>query len=419
MKQKKRDGWYIRKSLPHFDFPLNFNDAYELVTDRSKIASHSFWPFIGYSDKKRRFRKINKEVKISSKVRPIRYCSHVDGYIYSYYCGMLNEAYELYIRETKISPTVIAYRKGIGNNIRFARQAFDEIRRRRRSCVICLDLKSFFDNIDHKILKRNLKLVLGVDLLPMDWYKIFRSLTQYSWVEYEVLIQLLDIDTANPPRRFCDATTFREKVKCDKNSILQTNRSGTGIPQGSPLSAALSNVYMLGFDRALANYADQKGAYYRRYADDILIICAPYQGKRFFNKINKELRHLGSTICVSEDKTEIAVFCKSGKNLVSDRPITYLGFKFDGRRVLFRDRTISRYYRRMTYVVRRIARPDLVKRGAKIYKRTLLRQFSHLGHSNFYSYTRRAAREFGGRSLRRQLRRHVSILMRKVKSRGR
>jgi len=47
-----------------------------------------------------------------------------------------------------------------------------------------------------------------------------------------------------------------------------------GIPQGSPMSAVLSNIYMIDFDKRLNQLAIQKGFLYKRYCDDILIVCA-------------------------------------------------------------------------------------------------------------------------------------------------
>src|ERR1700694_1036304 len=75
-----------------------------------------------------------------------------------------------------------------------AKAAFDEIDRRNSCCVIALDINSFFDSIDHKVLKQNLCEILGEDRLPLDWFKVYKSMTQFSWVELSDLAERLDFD---------------------------------------------------------------------------------------------------------------------------------------------------------------------------------------------------------------------------------
>jgi len=53
----RQDGWYIKKLFPHFDLPLNFEDAKAIAADSTSVSSKSFWPFIGFVDKKRKFKK--------------------------------------------------------------------------------------------------------------------------------------------------------------------------------------------------------------------------------------------------------------------------------------------------------------------------------------------------------------------------
>lgn len=53
--------------------------------------------------------------------------------------------------------------------------------------VLCFDITGFFDNLDHAILKRRLKELLGVTELPPDWYAVFRHVTRFSRVERRAL----------------------------------------------------------------------------------------------------------------------------------------------------------------------------------------------------------------------------------------
>ena len=188
----RQDGWYIKKSFPHFDLPLNFEDAKTIVTDPARVSAKSFWPFIGFVDQKRKFKKIDDKVVVKVKSRPLRYCSHHDGYIHSFYAAQLAAKYETCIKAEKFDKSVIGYRQNVGTNVHMAKAAFDEIRKRGDCVVIALDIESFFDSINHGILKANLQSILGVSRLPTDWFKVFRSMTQYSWVDIESLAGRLE-----------------------------------------------------------------------------------------------------------------------------------------------------------------------------------------------------------------------------------
>ena len=117
----REGGWYIKKPFAHFDQPLTFEIALDRVSDPIKVASRSFWPLIGFTDEKRRFRKEAGVAVVDVKKRPLRYCSHHDGYVHSYYALSLTPKYEKLLRDYKISDLVLAYRKGRGTNIDMAK----------------------------------------------------------------------------------------------------------------------------------------------------------------------------------------------------------------------------------------------------------------------------------------------------------
>ncbi len=126
MKRTKIDGWYSRKTYPHFDNPLPFEEAKALVSDPETISQHAFLPFIGFTDTQRRFRP-KEAAKYKNKERELRYCSHRDGYIHAFYAKRLQEAYETFLSAAPFERSVLGYRAGLGTNIHMAAHAFDEI----------------------------------------------------------------------------------------------------------------------------------------------------------------------------------------------------------------------------------------------------------------------------------------------------
>lgn len=59
--------------------------------------------------------------------------------------------------------------------------------------VIAFDIKGFFDNLDHTILKNSWRHALGLqenELLPKDHYNVFKAITKFSHVELEKIFDL-------------------------------------------------------------------------------------------------------------------------------------------------------------------------------------------------------------------------------------
>jgi hypothetical protein len=63
------------------------------------------------------------------------------------------------------------------SNIEFAKEIFDWISQIRECNVLTIDLSSFFDTLDHGILKEQWQRVNGVPCLSKDHYIVFKSLT--------------------------------------------------------------------------------------------------------------------------------------------------------------------------------------------------------------------------------------------------
>ena len=60
--------------------------------------------------------------------------------------------------------------------------------------AIALDIKGYFDNINHSKLKEMWCKVIDESDLPIDQYKVFRSLTKYSYVNYSSFLKHFDIN---------------------------------------------------------------------------------------------------------------------------------------------------------------------------------------------------------------------------------
>lgn len=418
MKRPKQDGWYVRKSFPHLDLPLAFTQAREMVTHPERVARHSFLPFLGYTDTKRRF-KPKLPQKYVNKNRDIKYCSHKDGYVHSYYALQLSEKYEEFLRQSDFGKAVIGYRAGLGTNVHMAKNAFNEIKRRGNCTVLAIDISDFFPSIDHQTLLKNLKTLIGCARLPDDWFAVFKSMTKFSWVELDELISVLGLDRKELPKPLCDIETLR-KLRGTVPNLIKKNRQNFGIPQGSPISALFSNIFMIDFDEYAYHLVSSVGGYYRRYSDDIFVVCDHDHAEQIQSALQAKIAELGTAISINSEKTEKSKFGLSPSgDLQCDQPVNYLGFSFDGVSVRLRPSTLSRYYRRMTYAARGVSRAAKDnKLDRRPYKRKLYRQFTHLGRSNFYTYARRAAVVLEDETPRRQLRRHFTVLTRKIRRHG-
>jgi RNA-directed DNA polymerase len=416
MKSKK---WYKSKNYPHFDTALSYDAAEKYVSDVSKIEKHSFLPFISKTIK---FRQMNRDTKKDrQKERPIKYASHVDGYIFSYYAYILSLHYENFLKHNGIDSVVLAYRSGIGNNIVFAKAAFDHIERFGNCIAYGFDISGFFDSLDHTHLKKMWKLILNVDVLPKDHFAVFRAITKYAYVDLAKCYERLGFteaeikrkirqqtsnrrthNTSRLQRMVCSIEDFRNKIK-GKNrqypTLINQNNLGVGIPQGSPISALLANVYMIPFDIQMQKFAMELGCIYRRYSDDILVICPPKLEDKIQKLVIRELAKLGNQLLINENKTLISHFQQDENNTISlksKKPFQYLGFTYDGQRRIMRSQTLSRYWRKMKSAARQLKKKATIARkngrNDKFFLRKFYRKYTHLGKTNFISYAKRSAK---------------------------
>jgi hypothetical protein len=112
---------------------------------------------------------------------------------------------------------------------------------------------------------------------------------------------------------------------------VQTNPDRKGIPQGSPISALLSNIYMMEFDEQISKYVKAYGGSYLRYCDDILLILPGSKESEAIRVVGEKVKEI--RLEIQESKTEVCRFGNSINGYRADRPLQYLGFIFDGQNI--------------------------------------------------------------------------------------
>lgn len=336
------------KGYTHFDLRTHYTDYQDKVSNLQWVEKHSFYPFIHCQLDKSKF---TDEKILKEKHREIYYSSHIDSYIYQYYGSELNDLYNNYAKQAGINKVAIAYRncwKG-KCNIHFAKEVFEFIAKQKVAYIFVADLTNFFDTLDYKYLKQQIKKVMGVSSLDDAHYAIYKSLTNFAYVDYE------DIEKVKNERRkelkneerFFSAEEFRK----NRVDLVKTNQKQKGIPQGSSISSVYANAYMIDFDRELNSYVTIRGGLYRRYCDDIILVVPVTDDKKeICNNIYNfvmELRNRVPNLDINEEKTEQYII-KDGtiylKDISKKAEVSYLGFEFDGKQVRIRDKSVFKYY---------------------------------------------------------------------------
>ena len=408
----------------HFDRPFFGDVALAMVSDPDRVARWSFMHFLHIDlEKVRVKRQVDGSLVPDTKKRPIYYASHKDAALYFYYSEKLGSIYESLLDRLGISECVTAFRKSRGMcNIHFAHEVFQEIGKHEQCTVHTFDVSSFFENLDHKILKRLWERLLGTQGLPVDHYSIFKSITRYSYVDRVAAFLAFEISSpeggAFKRRHICEADEFRERIRdaglihrhTDSNSAEWETK---GIPQGSPISALLSNLYMMDFDLAVAAAVRNLGGIYRRYCDDIVCVVPDGSGVDIEALIKVEIAKL--KLEIHSTKSTIHQFRRVNGALVckEQRPVQYLGFLFDGKSIRLRTVALSRYYAKMRRGVRAV---DRARKGAdleagtqtKMRTKAVHRRYTYLGRRNFLSYAHRAAEIMGSKAIRKQLKPHLA-----------
>lgn len=434
------EEWFKTKKYPHIGKPLTIKDYGRVklyVENIDLIRKHSFLPFIHKTIVKRKFRanKINPSrnpsrkrtrIKDNPKIRDTFFASHLDAMIFSKYNHLLSASYEEFIKKLPFNESIVAYRKipfAVGEkgnkcNIDFAKTVFEFIstNKDKNLSVIVADVTSFFDNLDHKILKRQWTKILNDNTLPPDHYNIFKALTRIKYVESKSLFEYYNkmmivekgIHNSSTEkelvRKKIKATKYFKEKKtisyCYKKEFLDNNlnliiskNNVTGIPQGSPISATLANIYMIDFDNLIFEQVKNINGLYQRYSDDLIIVCEQKHEKDIIKLLRETISSDIAKLEIQPNKTKLYRFEKLNgifkgflvneitNDIYFNHPLEYLGFSYDGQRVLIKTSGFSKFYRSMKGAFNRSVSFALHSKNPDktIFKSRLFNRFTYKG----------------------------------------
>lgn len=409
-----------KKGYAHFDLRTDITKFSEYVTNPEKVARHSFYPFIHYIMS---MDKYNKKTGVKQKKREICYAAHLDRCIYQYYSALLNENYNSYLKEQGISSVPVAYRTDLQkSNIHIAKEAFQFIRENKNCLVLIGDFTGFFDCLDHHYLKQQWCKVMGYDFLPPDHYAVFKNVTRYSCWELDDLLAITGLNQKEFNKR--KVALSKEEYRKNRSHIVKNNKSKQ-IPQGSPISAVLANIYMIDADKEIYDYIMSLGGIYMRYSDDfIIIVPASRADIGLFQTVLDILQKIPN-LELEPNKTQIfEVADEAVKNIgrdllenadASKKAINFLGFTFDGKSVSIRSKTISKYYYRMYRKAKSISKNPKLSGADNLYKRYSIHG-AKAKPGNFFTYIKHAEEVFGEDELiYRDLKNHIPKIRKALK----
>ena len=192
--------------------------------------------------------------------------------------------------EAVFSPNSYGYRPK-----RNAHQALARVRENcwKQNWVIDLDIKGFFDNIDHH------KLMLAVEKhVPENWVKLYII----RWLEASVV-------TAS-------------------GELIQ--KQGKGTPQGGVISPLLANLFLhYAFDKWLEQ--TDKNVAFTRYADDVILHCnTKTHAEQILQLVRQRMESVGLEL--HPQKTKI-VYCRDyrRKEKYPTVKFDFLGYSFQPR----------------------------------------------------------------------------------------
>ena len=232
-----------------------------------------------------------------------------------------------------------------------------------------------------------------------------------------------------------------------KNKLLpiRKNINTYGIPQGSPISGVLANIYMLEVDKQIQHIVEGYNGLYMRYSDDFIIILPKdIDFEKIYTDIwevieqtpGLELQAEKTQLFKVENKCVVKLTQQKEEQreatirIVEEKKITasvinFLGFTFDGHEVTICDKTISRYYNRMYKKINSILKcGGYTKNHNRISCENLYKTYSVKGANidgkdskakgNFITYVRRAESIFGEKSINKKTKRHLQKIRKRL-----
>jgi retron-type reverse transcriptase len=168
---------------------------------------------------------------------------------------------------------------------------------------IKLDIKTFYDDIDHKILLKN----LGAKIRLQSAQKLL-----------------------------CNALTTPTGT-----SVADDAKRVKGVAQGLSISNILASIYLMHVDRM---YNDHSQLSYHRYVDDILCVAPSDLAGKFFNEIKSNLK--------KKKRLEIHKI-GSGKSAIqqSTEKLDYLGYSFFAKKVSVREKSIQKLLNSLMQII--------------------------------------------------------------------
>ena len=238
-------------------------------------------------------------------------------------------------------------------------------------------------------------------------------MTRFRFIEMSMIqahLSKAKLKECKKLNRYFNPEDFRRFL----SPLQETNKESYGIPQGSPLSAVLSNLYMLSLDKTLSGFAAENGGIYRRYCDDLLLVLPTNCADSAEKLVATEFSRLKLEMNV--DKTERRFFSYPGAGEVSTcvdengkaASLQYLGLEYDSNTVRIRPSSLSRYHQRIKEGVSKAVRKALSKKSkglfyGQVFKRRLYEKYTHLGRSNFVSYVYAAYKNTNSPIIKRQV----------------
>jgi len=348
----------IAKSYLHFDLPVKpseFLKSKKIRTQNDLLSylktKHSFSPLIHFM---KRIRKIKKDSKVrESKNRDLYFASHKDRCIFMTLNFLLLQKYVEFLEANDLQNVSLAYRKiskhnGEGkSNIDFAFEIFTQIKDMGSCFVLCEDIKSFFDELDHDLLYDTISNIVGNDHVLLENAEvIYKQIIKYRYVDKKDLKKIELYRNRAFGVSYIDPNNFRKDFKAKLGDTKSVKKGKVKeIPQGTSLSGTFANIYMANFDKDINTYVKSLNGIYQRYSDDIIVVIPIKPEIKIFeiessikDTLEEGLRKIG--LSRNAEKSHAIIFPVDTP--AENEFLQYLGFELKNK-INLRNSTVIKY----------------------------------------------------------------------------